>query len=198
VWYERLPQILSKAPLFTGGEQKLMEIKTLIQKLNPTARVLVPREDKYGDLDVGKELMLTGLFDMEQACTSAGWLQELAAPEHTPETEEYGISSTIFRAKEMPFHPMRLNSILDGFGDYGSAVDAGAGRSTDGKSAAFSGVVRAKGKLWLANAHSFPIEFHVAGKHVQTTAAEAPYLSALEKHSKGGSAGAEGATLMSV
>ena len=83
-----LSQILSKAPLFKGGEEKLQEIKTLIQKLNPTARVLVPREDKYGDLDVGKELMLTGLFDMEEACTSAGWLRELALPEHTPETEE--------------------------------------------------------------------------------------------------------------
>lgn len=186
-----LPQILSKAHLFKGGEQKLQEIKTLIQKLNPSARVLVPREDKYGDLDVGKELMLTGLFDMEEACTSAGWLRELALPEHTPETEEYGISSTIFRAKDMPFHPMRLNSILNGFGDYSSAVDAGSSRSSDGKHAAFSGVVRAKGKLWLANAHAFPIEFHVAGKHVQTTAAEAPYLAALERHSMGGSPGAE-------
>eukprot|EP01049_Picozoa_sp_SAG25_P021533 SAG25_NODE_8044_length_443_cov_0.601744_1_plen_99_part_00 len=97
MWYERLPQILSKAPLFTGGEQKLMEIKTLIQKLNPTARVLVPREDKYGDLDVGKELMLTGLFDMEQACTSAGWLQELAAPEHTPELQSPLIIRSAFR-----------------------------------------------------------------------------------------------------
>ena len=39
--------------------------------------------------------------------------------------------------------------------------------------------------------HTFPIEFHVAGKHIQTTAAEMPYLGALEAHSKGGFPGAE-------
>jgi G3E family GTPase len=148
--------VLSKIKLFKAGEEKLQEIKTLIQKLNPRARVLLPREDKYGGMDVRTELLNTGLFDMEKASTSAGWLQELAAPEHTPETEEYGISSTIFRANNMPFHPMRLKSILNGFGNYSSAVEMSSGIADQGHTAPFRGVVRAKGKLWLANANTFP------------------------------------------
>ena len=34
----------------------------------------------------------TGLFDYDKAESSAGWIRELQG-EHTPETEEYGISS---------------------------------------------------------------------------------------------------------
>lgn len=45
----------------------------------------------------------TGLFDFEEAQQSAGWQRELEA-EQLPETEEYGISSFVFRDKR-PFHP---------------------------------------------------------------------------------------------
>jgi len=80
-----------------------------------------------------------------------------------PETEEYGISSIVFREQEMPFHPERLHSILTGFGSYESAMavadDDAAARLSDkagekfegGEEAAvpevrpFEGVVRSKG-----------------------------------------------------
>ena len=51
-------------------------------------------------------------------------LVQLEKEEHAPETEEYGISSTIFRCNTMPFHPGRLNDILTGFGTYGSALES--------------------------------------------------------------------------
>ena len=51
---------------------------------------------------------------MEKAQASTGWQAELAKPAHTPESEEYGVSSIVFRAQR-PFHPQRLDRILAGF-----------------------------------------------------------------------------------
>lgn len=46
-------------------------------------------------------------LEQEEASQSAGWL-ELQNENHTPETEEYGISSFVYRRK-LPFHPERLS-----------------------------------------------------------------------------------------
>jgi G3E family GTPase len=178
--------VVSKAKMLVEREsrEKLEEIKALLQKLNPKARVIVPLVDHYGDLDVAQELLTTGLFDMDQAITSAGWLQELAKKEHTPETEEYGISSTIFRSNDMPFHPQRLRAILDGFGHYKSALERGEAPKRDRSGQekdVFLGVVRSKGKLWLANAHAFSMDFHTAGRQLSIVADEQPYLGAINQ-----------------
>ena len=45
-----------------------------------------------------KEIVSTGRFDMAKAQRAAGWLQSLIADGPiVPETEEYGISSFIYR-----------------------------------------------------------------------------------------------------
>ena len=47
---------------------------------------------------------------MEKAENSTLWMRELQSgghKHHTPETEEYGISSFIYR-RERPFHPERF------------------------------------------------------------------------------------------
>ena len=54
-----------------------------------------------------KEILNTGLFNFEEAEQSAGWMEELEKDEHTPETEEYGISSFVYRSKK-PFDPIRF------------------------------------------------------------------------------------------
>eukprot|EP01052_Picozoa_sp_SAG31_P012223 SAG31_NODE_709_length_12683_cov_17.695248_2_plen_626_part_00 len=125
--------LISKAALFlsqhsgtdTDGEKKLGMIKGLMKKLNPKARVIIPRADQYGDLDTA-ELLNTGAFNMREAQTSPGWLQELQQGHHVPETEEYGITSLVFQDKSMPFHPARLRRILNGFGSYESAIAMGS------------------------------------------------------------------------
>jgi len=177
--------VISKASILlknegkANGEKKLAEIEKLIKKLNPKAHVVIPRKDKYGDLDVSKTLINTGLFDMEEASTSAGWIQELEKEEHTAETEEYSISSTVFRASDRPFHPDRLSSILSGFGDYEAALNS-TGSNEGGP---FQGVVRSKGQLWLANCNAFPIDFHSAGAHIDISMNEdeVPFLAAIKR-----------------
>ncbi len=52
------------------------------------------------------EVLGTGRFDLERAQQAPGWVRELNG-DHVPETEEYGISGTVFRAGR-PFHPARL------------------------------------------------------------------------------------------
>jgi G3E family GTPase len=79
------------------------ELKAIIHKLNPGAKILVTDHSKIHP----KEILNTGLFDFEEASNSAGWQEELQKGQHTPETEEYGISSFVFRDKR-PFHPQRF------------------------------------------------------------------------------------------
>ncbi|WP_233159043.1 GTP-binding protein [Pseudonocardia sp. MH-G8] len=55
----------------------------------------------------------TGRYDPVLAAKAPGWATELAGS-HTPETEEYGISSTVYRADRL-FHPQRLLEALDGW-----------------------------------------------------------------------------------
>ena len=72
----------------------------------------------------------------------SGWFQELNG-EHTPETEEYGIRSIIYRAKK-PFHPRRLYSLLDSIKPMSTAV---TGALTDG---GLTSIVRSKGTFWVS------------------------------------------------
>ena len=175
--------LLSKAHL-VKDESAVQEIRALLQKLNPSARIIVPAQPQFADVPLN-ELINTHLFDMEAAESSAGWMQELAkaaeggGPGHTPETEEYNISSMVFRSHERPFHPGRLAQVLAGVGDYASTMTA-----SDSSTAAptvFAGVVRAKGHLWLASANARPIDLHVAGRHVQLGASVVPFLAAMPR-----------------
>ncbi|RZB14452.1 GTP-binding protein [Streptomyces sp. F001] len=91
-------------------------LRATLARLNPAARV-VPAT--HGRIDL-QQVLDTGLFDLERAQQAPGWVRELNG-DHVPETEEYGISSTVFRS-ELPFHPGRLWTFvtqeLDG-GDHG-------------------------------------------------------------------------------
>ncbi len=92
--------ILNKTDLVT--ENKLEILKASLRKLNPLAKIICSEMGRINP----KEIINTGLFDYEVAETAAGWIQELEGI-HTPETEEYGITSFVFRDPR-PFHPYRL------------------------------------------------------------------------------------------
>eukprot|EP00961_Rhodomonas_salina_P220029 2974615-Rhodomonas_salina.1 len=59
-----------------SNERAVLELTSLIKRLNPKARVIVPNQSKFADVKVG-DLVCTGLFDMEEAQLSAGWKLEL-------------------------------------------------------------------------------------------------------------------------
>merc|ERR1712178_87163 len=145
-------------------ESTIKEIKNIVAKLNPKAQVIIPDLPYFEEFDV-ELVMNTGIFNMQEAMTSAGWLAELDKPMHNPETEEYGIGSLVFRENNRPFHPKRLNKILENFGKIELAW---TGEETENKSSdLFAGVIRCKGNLWLANADACPVEIHSAGRQLQ-------------------------------
>ncbi len=94
-------------------------LRATLARLNPAARV-VPAV--RGRVPVG-EVLGTDRFNLERAQQAPGWVRELNG-DHVPETEEYGISSTVFRSST-PFHPGRLwtfaTEALDS-GAYGQAL----------------------------------------------------------------------------
>lgn len=94
--------VINKMDLVSPAE--LQELTALLHRLNPGARIVATR---FGRVPL-QEVIHTGRFDFEKAQQSAGWLAELAKNgQHTPETEEYGFSSLVFRDPR-PFHPQRF------------------------------------------------------------------------------------------
>ncbi|WP_435600341.1 GTP-binding protein [Streptomyces sp. C10-9-1] len=77
-------------------------LRATLARLNPAAHVVTAVR---GRIPAG-EILGTGRFDLERAQQAPGWVRELNG-DHVPETEEYGISSTVFRSAA-PFHPGRL------------------------------------------------------------------------------------------
>jgi G3E family GTPase len=95
--------ILNKIDQATPDE--LGTIRGLIRKLNPDAKIL---EATFSEVPL-QEVLNTGRFDLDRAAAAPGWLKELRGT-HTPETEEYGIRSFVYRAHR-PFHPARLYAL---------------------------------------------------------------------------------------
>ena len=146
-------------------EDTIKEIKNLVTKLNPKATILVPKYPKFENFSI-EQVLNTGLFDMKEAMSSAGWLAEIEKPMHNPETEEYGISSFVFRENERPFHPTRLYDILDGFGQL-DVVTNNISSQSSSQNQMFAGVVRTKGYFWVAHVDACPIDIHTAGRQLE-------------------------------
>ena len=131
--------IVNKCDLVDDVTQK--RISDTVTKLNPMARILPRRinstittgkkslssqkqQKSYQELGFTLDAMIDSRsFDFERAALGAGWLRSLLelttrtdadgrvrrVPK--PETEEYGVSSCLFRARR-PFHPKRLWELL--------------------------------------------------------------------------------------
>ncbi len=92
--------LLNKTDLVSA--QQVGELKAILQKLNPKARIISSDHGKISP----EAILNTGLYDALELEGTEAWQDELKK-EHTPETEEYGISSFIFRNRR-PFHPERF------------------------------------------------------------------------------------------
>lgn len=112
--------LLNKTDAVTPPE--LTEVRGILHALNPRARV----HETVNSVVALSAVMGTGLFAMAEAEQSRGWLDSLHG--HTPETEEYGISSFVF-CSHRPLHPGRFSAWLQ---------------------RRWPGVIRAKGMFWLA------------------------------------------------
>lgn len=108
------------------SEEDRRELLGTLKALNPAARIIETERSKVPLSSV----LDTRLFDMEKAQTSARWIQELNGV-HTPEPEEYGIASFVFRARR-PFHPKRFWDFIH---------------------TEWDGLLRSKGYFWLASRH---------------------------------------------
>lgn len=135
--------VLNKTDLMPA--HRVSELKSILKKLNPEAKII---ESVFGNVPLN-EILNTKRFDFEKAASSAGWKKELEN-DHTPETEEYGISSFIFRDRR-PFHPER-------FWEY---VNRGW----------HPNIIRSKGLFWLSSRPDQALSWSQAGGSLRADSA---------------------------
>ena len=120
------------------GPDRVDAARKIIRSLNADARIL---ETDFSDVALS-DVLEAGLFDPDRAHEHPMWAKELYGfADHTPETEEYGITSHVYRARR-PFVPEAILALLDGD---------------------LPGVIRAKGHFWIATRPDWVAEFSLAG-----------------------------------
>ena len=121
-----------------AGLDRVDAARKIIRSLNADAEII---ETNQSAVPVDK-ILDTCLFDFEKAHDHPMWAKELYGfADHTPETEEYGVSSFVYRARR-PFIPQKMMAILNGN---------------------LPGVIRAKGHFWISSRPDWVAEFSLAG-----------------------------------
>ena len=131
---------LNKVDLVSEKELKI--IRAVIRGLNAKAKIIETNHSKVAM----NEVMNTNLYDLKEAQNHPLWAQELYNPnDHTPETEEYGVTSFVYRARD-PFDPEKIHSFFN---------------------QEWPGVIRAKGFFWISSRPNFVGEVSQAGAFVR-------------------------------
>lgn len=121
-----------------AGPKRADAARKIVRSLNADARIICT---DFAEVPM-EAVIDTGLFDFEKAQEHPMWAKELYGfADHTPETEEYGIASYVYRARA-PFDPQRIHDLLNG---------------------PLPGVIRAKGHFWIATRPDWVAEFSLAG-----------------------------------
>lgn len=150
--------VINKTDLVTPYD--LEQLTTLIRKLNDRAKIIHSTEGRVPL----NEVLGTGLFSLTEAEQQPEWLAVPRGQEST-ETEEYGISSFVFRSRR-PFHPQRLSDALDA-------------NLEDGM---FTGVLRSKGIVWIASKNDWAYDWSQAGCSIRIDPAGYWWSAAPEDH----------------
>ncbi|SFH85339.1 GTP-binding protein [Albimonas pacifica] len=128
--------VLNKIGL--AGPDRAAAARAIVRSLNAEARLV---EADWAQAPLA-DVFETGLFDFERAHLHPLWAKELHGfADHVPETEEYGVTSFVYRARR-PFHPERIHAALNG---------------------PLPGAIRAKGHFWIATRPQWVAEFSLAG-----------------------------------
>lgn len=121
-----------------AGPDRVDAARKIIRSLNADAQIIETNQSQVAS----DAIFDTGMFDFEKAHEHPHWAKELYGFEdHVPETEEYGVTSYVYRAR-MPFIPERIFAVLNG---------------------ELPGVIRAKGHFWIATRPDWVAEFSLAG-----------------------------------
>lgn len=121
-----------------AGPERTDAALKIIRSLNADAKII---ETNHSEVP-SDAILDTGLFDFDKAHEHPMWAKELYGfADHVPETEEYGVASFVYRARQ-PFDPERILNVLEG---------------------ELPGVIRAKGHLWIATRPNWVAEFSLAG-----------------------------------
>ena len=132
--------LLNKVDLVTKKELDI--VRAVIRGLNAKAKII---ETSHSEVAL-KEVMDTKLYNLKDAQNHPLWAQELYNPnDHLPETEEYGITSFVYRARD-PFDPEKIHSFFN---------------------QEWPGVIRAKGFFWISSRPAFVGEVSQAGAFVR-------------------------------
>jgi G3E family GTPase len=134
--------LLNKVDLVS--EEEKIQVYNLLGKLNPEAEII---ETERSKVDLNRVLH-TNKFDMNEAAENPDWLAEVREA-HNPETEEYGISSFVFKSRK-PFHPDRLWRLME---------------------SDWPNIYRAKGYFWLATRPALAGMLSAAGGSIETSVA---------------------------
>ena len=127
--------VVNKIDLIGSAERE--RLIHALRQLNRHARILPA---VLGQVPLA-EVIDTGRFDFARAADAPGWLAELRGT-HTPETEEYGVGSLVYRARR-PFHPGRFHAAMQ--------------QDWSGN------LLRSKGFFWLASRPDWAGEWSQAG-----------------------------------
>ena len=112
--------------------------RKIIRSLNADTEII---ETNHSQVAAAK-ILDTGLFDFDKAHDHPMWAKELYGfADHVPETEEYGVGSFVYRARQ-PFIPEKIHAVLNGV---------------------LPGVIRAKGHFWIATRPEWVAEYSLAG-----------------------------------
>ncbi len=128
--------LISKIDLVDRSD--LHKLKGILRSLNTTAKI-IPITKGQVEID---DVLNTGLFDFDKAQEAPGWLKEMRG-DHTPETEEFGISSFTFVARR-PFYPDKFYEFVHNTNKFGK-------------------LIRSKGYFWLGSRLEYAGQWSQAG-----------------------------------